>query len=66
MFSRVGEMGNSIMDYEDTPTALHQKALKALQAMKELEKSHKLYTRVISQKLIVSCSKEEKINEYIK
>ena len=59
-------MGNAIIDFEDTPAALHQKALKALQAMKELEKSHKLYTRVISQKLIVSCSKEEKIQEYLK
>ena len=54
------------MDYEETPTALHHRAIKALEAMKELEKSHKLYTKVISPKLVVSCSNQEKINEYLK
>lgn len=54
------------MDYEETATAMHHKAIKALEAMKELEKSHKLYTKVISPKLVVSCSNQEKINEYLK
>ena len=59
-------MGKSVMDYEETSTALHHKAIKALEMMKELEKSHKLYTKVISPKLVVSCSNQEKINEYLK
>ena len=59
-------MGKSVMDYEETATALHHKAIKALEAMKELEKSRKLYTKVISPKLVVSCSNQEKINEYLK
>lgn len=54
------------MDYEETATAMHHKAIKALEMMKELEKSHKLYTKVISPKLVVSCSNQEKINEYLK
>lgn len=53
------------MDYEETATAMHHKAIKALEMMKELEKSHKLYTKVISPKLVVSCSNPEKINEYL-